>query len=296
MSRREWHTLPAQACTAITERCGSDVVKAEPPTAGRNSEFSATLHLVDETKVFCKGITTDSQDARMHRTEAQVNPWLPAHAPRLLWQVEQAGWLLLGFEHVTGQHANLSPGSPHLPLIADTVSALAVELTPCPPVPVPTLSDKFARMSAWRRLRDDPPRALDPWTRDNLDLFAAQEPHAIELVAGNTLAHTDMHSLNILVGQTASVIDWAWTHTAPPWVDTAYLAIRLIEAGHTPAQAEQWAATTPAWSEASSDDLTTFAIEVYGMWEYLRHTRPLPAREAATKAARIWVQHRLGER
>lgn len=126
----------------------------------------------------------------MHRTEAQVNPWLPAIAPRLLWQVEQAGWLLLGFEHVTGQHANLSPGSPDLPLIADTVSALASELTPCPPVPVPTLGDKFARMAAWPRLRDNPPHTPDDWTRAKLDRFTAQEPHAIELGRGQ---HTRPH-------------------------------------------------------------------------------------------------------
>ncbi|MGH3518537.1 MAG: phosphotransferase family protein [Haloechinothrix sp.] len=243
--------------------------------------------------MFAKGTRADNPQARQHRIEARIAPWLPVLAPRLLWQIEKSGWLLLGFEHVAGRHANLSPGSDHLPLIAHTVSELTRELTPSPVDGLPTLGEKMARMSAWRRLRDDPPAGLDPWARTNLDTFAQVESRAIDQVSGDTLLHTDLHSLNLLIADTARPVDWAWAHIGADWADPAYLVIRMIEAGNTPEHAEQWARSIEAWADASPAALTAFAVEVYGMWEYLRHARPLPARETATQAARQCAQHRL---
>lgn len=76
--------------------------------------------------VFCKGVKVDDRQSFMHRNEAAVNPFLPKDvAPRLLWQIENDGWLLLGFEHVSGQHANYSPGSSDLPLLTKTVQAIS---------------------------------------------------------------------------------------------------------------------------------------------------------------------------
>lgn len=295
MVRHDWDSLPASVRASIEDRCG-EVVKAESPSAGRNSDFAATLYLDADHKVFCKGIMVDRQTARMHRTEARVNPRLPASAPRLLWQFEGEGWLLLGFEYVAGRHANLSPGSRDLPLIADTVSTLARDLTPCGVDGLPTLAGKMERMTAWQRLHDDTPTELDPWARDNLDRFVGQERSAIELIAGDTLLHTDLHSLNILVADTPSVVNWAWAKIGATWVDAAYLVIRMIEAGHSPEEAERWAKSTAAWSERSNREaITAFAVAVFGMWEYLKHAAPLPLREPATRAAREWARHRLGE-
>jgi hypothetical protein len=87
------------------------------PDAGRNSDFSATLRIADGL-VFCKGISeaVEGKRRRMHRHEADINPWLPpAVAPRLRWRTEADGWLLLGLDHAPGHHANLTPGYPNLP-------------------------------------------------------------------------------------------------------------------------------------------------------------------------------------
>jgi hypothetical protein len=276
----------------MRERCGADIVKTETPEAGRNSHFAATLCLADGGRVFCKGVTADSGVARMHRREAEINHWLPALAPRLLWRLEEAGWLVLGFEHVDGRHADLSPGSPDLQPIAEALAIMARELTPSPEPSGPAYGEKMARATSWQKLRDDPPPSLDAWTRRNLDIFAALEPVASELVAGDTLAHTDMHELNLLMDGTAHVVDWAWAHRAAPWVDTAFLVIRLIQAGHNPDQAERWATRIDAWHTAPPTAVTAFATEVYGMWEHLRHVNPLPIREEPTRAARLWARHR----
>lgn len=292
MDRLEWRELPERVRAAVRDQCGADIVGAETPGAGRNSHFAATLCLADGGRVFCKGVAADSGSARMHRREAEINRWLPALAPRVLWQIEEVGWLVLGFEHVAGRHADFAPGSPDLQLVAETLTTTAGKLSPWPGPRVPAYTEKMARTTAWQMLRDDPPTSLDPWTRANLDLFVALEPVAAELVAGDTLVHTDVHELNLLINDSAHLVDWAWAHHAAPWVDTAFVVIRLIQAGHSPEQAEEWAAGIDAWRAAPPTAVTAFAAEIYGMWEYLRHTRPLPIREGPTQAARLWARHR----
>lgn len=262
----------------------------EHATAGINSAFAATLHTTGGP-VFCKA-TTDPTSA-MHRTEVQVAPFLPAVAPRLLWNVEVDGWLLLGFTHAAGQHADLSPHSPDLALVGEGVSTLANELTPCPPVQVPALADKLTRVAPWRRLRHNPPEDMDQWARERFDEFVTREALVTEAVRGDTLAHTDLHPLNILVSNTAHVIDWAWAQRAAVWVDTAYLVPRLIAAGHEPADAEQWASGLPTWSKASPEEITAFATTIYGWWEWLRVQYPAPHRARLAETARTWAEHRL---
>jgi hypothetical protein len=54
MLRTTWEDLPAPARAAIERECGQ-VLCSETPSAGRNSDFTATLHTADGL-VFCKGI------------------------------------------------------------------------------------------------------------------------------------------------------------------------------------------------------------------------------------------------
>lgn len=289
--RHEWETLPASIRRSVEARCG-EVVKAEPPAAGRNSDFAATLHLADGTTVFCKGVGATSPAAWGHAREVRVNQFLPALSPRLLWQVETEGWRLLGFERVDGQHADLSPGSPHLPLITDAVSTMARELRQTT-VDVPAMATKIDRMAAWNRLASQPREGLDPWAAGRLAEFAEIERITPELITGEALLHTDLHGLNILVGERAWIIDWAWAQRGAAWIDAAILLIRLIEAGHSPADAERWASTTRAWDDAADDAVTAFAVSIYGLWEFLRLDRPLPSRPASAAAARDWARYRL---
>lgn len=155
MTRYAWSELPSGARAAIERETGA-VLGVVQPSAGRNSDFSAALHLADRV-VFCKGIAdSDGTRARMHQHEADVAPHLPASvAPALLWRVEQDGWLLLGFEHVTGQHADLSPGSADLPRVAATATTLACELAHSP-IRAPRIVDQWARLAAWRHLAKAP--------------------------------------------------------------------------------------------------------------------------------------------
>ncbi|GAA0606540.1 hypothetical protein GCM10010174_24410 [Kutzneria viridogrisea] len=293
MPRREWEDLPAPVRLAVEDHCGT-VTKAEYPTAGTNSDFSATLRAADGP-VFVKGVQTENSKARMHRHEALVNPFLPPLAPRLLWRVERDGWLLLGFERATGQHANLSPGSPDLPSVAGAAATLAQALTPCPLTEVPELATQWQRLSAWRRIAQAP-GDLDPWAREHLRDLIEWESRAIELVVGDSLIHTDLHPLNILVdhqAQDVSVIDWAWSRRGPAWVDAAFLVVRLINEGHTITEAERWASDLPVWEGVPDYALTAFAAAVTGIWEHRTRLDPKPFRSSLTESVRMWAQHRM---
>ncbi|MBB5160055.1 hypothetical protein [Saccharopolyspora phatthalungensis] len=295
MTRRDWDELPAAVRAAIENKCGT-VTRAVFPDAGRNSDVSATLHAGGGHVLFCKGVRLDTSRARMYRHEARVNPYLPSEvAPRLLWQTEVDGWLLLGFDHVPGRHADLAPDSPDLPLIADALRTIGASLTPSP-VDAPQLAEQWARLAAWRRLAHDQDAEPDQWLRDRLGDFIDRERRAFEAIEGDALAHTDLHPLNVLVCDRARVVDWAWSRRAAPWVDAALLVLRLIDAGHTAAAAECWAADAlPAWSAASDETRTDFAVAVLGVWHHMARANPGPQRAPLVDTARRWVAHRLGD-
>ncbi|HKS47549.1 MAG TPA: hypothetical protein VJT49_21045 [Amycolatopsis sp.] len=99
---------------------------------------------------------------------------------------------------MAGRYADLVPGSPDLPLVADMVTVLACELAHCP-ASAQGLAEQWARLAAWRRLAKDTPDDLDGWARDHLDALVEWESRAIELADGKSLGHTDLHPLNILV-------------------------------------------------------------------------------------------------
>jgi hypothetical protein len=292
MTRPGWDDLPAPARAAIEYRCGK-VIHAQVASGGRNADFSATLHLADG-RVFCKG-TADANGprGRAQRHEAYLNSWLPSVAPRLLWVSEVNEWSLLGFEHVDGRHADLSPGSPDLAPVAEAVAAIGDELAHCA-ARAPRLADKWMWLSGWKRLASAPDD-LDVWARDRLDQLLEWEARGIEWAAGDSLVHADLHPLNILVGDgRARIVDWAWSRKGDAATDAALLVIRLIHAGHTPESAEAWAGLLPAWRAAPETKITAFAVSIWGAWEYLQRDDPLPHRAALTSAARRWAAHRLG--
>lgn len=293
MARTTWHDLPAALRTAIEDETGP-VTSAESPDAGRNSDFSATLHTTTGT-VFCKAVT-DGPRSHMHRREVAVNPWLPSHlAPRLRWTTEADGWLALGFDHAPGRHADLAPGSGDLPAVAITVNGLADALAHCP-AEAPRLADQWSRLSAWRRLAKTPDAHLDVWTTDHLDELCAWEARGIELADGDSLLHTDLHPYNILVSTNGvRVVDWAWARTGAAAVDVAFLVARLVAAGHTPAAAERWADNLDAWRATTPATRTALAVAIWGIWTYKNLEQPRPLWQRLLPAASTWAQHHLVE-
>lgn len=293
MPRHTWEQLPADVRGAIEQHCGT-VTRVDTPTAGRSSDFSATLH-TPTGPVFCKGITEPEHPrAAMHHHEAAINPWLPPTiAPRLRWRVQTDRWLLLGFDHTPGHHADLSPGSSDLSAVATAVTTLHHELADSP-APAPDLAAQWARLSAWRRLADRHTTALDPDTTHRLDELIGWESHGIDAAHGDDLVHTDLHPFNILTSHHhAHVVDWAWSRKGTAHIDVAFLIARLIAAGHPPAHAEHWADTLPAWKALPPPARTAVAVTIWGIWTHVTLNQPRPVADHLAPAAAAWARHRL---
>lgn len=257
MTRRHWHDLPATVRNAVQERTGH-IEKVEPVAAGSIANVAVIIHASDVAQ-FCKGIEVASPDAWMFRNEARVNGSLPQSiVPRLRWTVEKDGWLLLGFDHADGRHADLTVGSPDLPRIAATLGCLSTALTPCPVDPVQPAVARWAGRVA------------------------------PELVDGTVLLHTDVTPRNFLMGECVAVVDWSTPCRGAAWIDTALMVVRLIRAGHTPQQAEQWAATVSTWATACPAALDAFVPAVAALYSQRQQKAPTAHRGELAAAASLW--------
>ncbi len=261
--RHRWADLPSGVRHLIAAKSGV-VTEVTTPDAGRTAEFAA---VVDTTvrRVFVKASRLDSPNLWMARKEAQAAAAVRGIGANLLWQQEADGWLVTAFEYLPGRHADLSPGSTDLPLIAGTLAGLADRLTPAPAVRTLGLAQRWRGSALWSEIADAD--CLTPWQAEHLDVLVALEGRAAEAVAGDTLAHTDMTGPNILVsGARVRIVDWSWPAPAGAWVDTASLIPRLIAAGHTVERARRWAMTVPHYAVAEPSKVAAMAAVIAARW------------------------------
>ncbi|MEX2984630.1 phosphotransferase [Streptomyces sp. C36] len=222
----EEHTGPVLAVRAIPD--------------GLNCAIAACLTSA-EGRTFVKGVRTQCTKAHAaQRWEVAVNPHVRTVGPRLLWQVTAEGWDLLGFEYIDGRHADLSRGSPDLPLVAEALHA-AQDLGVPYVLGVPWFADRWA-----------------PY------LDATE----LALLGGETLLHTDTNPHNLLVAHDrAHLVDWAMPALGPAWVDVACTAVRLMEADCAADEALSWAARFPSWRAADPTALRAFVTANRRQWE-----------------------------
>ena len=237
MERTEWADLPRGVRRAVEAPTGP-VLGAVPVADGITCRTAAVLD-TDAGRVFVKGVPDhDERGVAAQAVEVAVNRSVLAVGPRLIAQVRAGGWDLLLFEHVPGRHVDLSPGSRDLPGIADTLH-LASELTASPWLP--PLADRYA---------------------PHLDA------DQIALLDGRTLLHTDTNPHNLIADSgRVAVVDWAMAARGPAWVDVAFTAVRLMEDGHTAADALRWASRCPAWRAADPAAVGALVTGVCREWE-----------------------------
>ncbi|MET8761289.1 hypothetical protein [Lentzea sp. NPDC004782] len=263
--RIEWSSLPAGLRNAIGAQVGQ-ITAARTLSQGMNSALAAVLD-TPGGQVFVKGIRTDHAGVVAQQREATINPHVQPLAPALLWRLDDAdGWDVLAFEYIAGRHPDYAPGSPDLPAVLAAVDTLTS-------LPVPDLPLKDAR-KRWRGYLDD---------------------SEAELLGGETLLHTDYNPDNILITQdgTPRMIDWAWPTRGGAWIDPCCLALRLIAAGHTAAQAEQLVSRTRAWASAPRTALGVFARANVDMWTDIATSDPQPWKQRMADAARQWADGQL---
>ena len=268
MPRCSWHDLPPGLHRAVETQTG-------PVTGVQDLAAGSTAHLVtalttDGGRVFVKGVRTGTRAAVIQGREAAINPRLPRECvPLLHWTVEREGWLLHGYQYIPGLHADLSPDSADLPLVIATLNTVCTALSPGPDLDVPV--QRFA------------------------ERWAGRIP--AEHVDGDTLVHTDLTPRNVLVdGTRAWLVDWAGPCVGAPWISAAFLAVRLVRAGHHPRDAESLLRDVNAWSTATPEALDMFAQASAVLWQQRAADIGAPHHAPLATAARRWSEYRAAAR
>lgn len=297
MPRMRWEDLPVAARDLLQQECGP-VLKAEPITEGVTPGIAARLHIEDGGRIFLKAIPADGTAAHLYRRERWAASVLPsaAPAPRMLWSSVAEGWITLVFEHLDGRGADLSPASPDVPAVLDTVTRLGALLTPCPAADAPPVAGNVDFLVARSRHLLGRPEGTLPYR----DLYAAAlDRFDAEDLAGATLLHYDPHPGNLwITDDGVRVIDWGFAAAGAAWIDAFMLGPRLIEAGHTPEQAETLLVRVPAWRDAPP-------LAVNGLlaaWTLFRVSKAMHGpeedrefRSRAAGAGRTWLAYRIGD-
>jgi hypothetical protein len=255
---------------------------------GQNCDVAIRLDGGSDRPVFLKGVHGVSPRMRWLRNEITAGQLAAGVAPAVLWHEDVDDWLVVAFEFLTGREADLAPDSPDLSLVASLVDKISA-------LPAPglvSLRERWAVTNWWYRLADADPTIVDGWDVDEATRWATLVP---ELVDGDRLVHTDLHGAQFLIGtdNAVHVIDWGWPAAGAPWVDTAFLVLRLIEAGHPPADAEAWAQSLVCWSGVDATTLTAFTVYVAGLWSYRAVTHALPGAANRARLVRDYAARRI---
>ena len=283
MKKYGWGELPESVHAEVRANIGT-ISGCTEIKAGQSSNFAAVIHRDGAEPVFVKGVEGISPPMRWLRNETELGLLASGIAPAVRFSADIDDWLVAGFEYLSGRRAQLEPGSDDLALVADTLDRIGQ-------IEVPNLRPLEQRWAStwWDRLADERPEILGRWDVDEL---TAWEQKAPAHVAGNQLLHTDLHADQFIISEEGDVhvIDWGWPARGAAWVDPAFMVIRLIGAGHSPADAETWARQNTRWDEASEEAVTAFAVYVAGLWNYKAASSSGLARLARHRSCHL---HRL---
>ncbi|SEG31263.1 Phosphotransferase enzyme family protein [Thermomonospora echinospora] len=265
--RSDWSDLPREIRGGIAAHTGR-IDRIEPAPTGNHADLASTLYTADGP-VFVKAARKqgdqDGPEVRSLRWEAAINPHVNEFAPRLLWQAEAGGWLALGFEHVRGRHADFTPGSADLELLAKVIQTFQGMQAP------EVLAGKRVERR-WESVADD-----------------------VSPLAGHTLLHSDLNPANLLIADDGRVrvVDWAFAARGAAFVELALVVPWLLKAGHSPAQAEAWVSRFSSWADADSAHIDLFARVFADKWRInlAFHGNAAWAVEHAA-AARRWADYR----
>ncbi|MGH3614146.1 MAG: aminoglycoside phosphotransferase [Pseudonocardia sp.] len=264
--RIQWEDLDPALTDAISARTGP-ILAGRAVTDGKNSPLAAVVLTRDGGKVFVKGLPSDHRMVITQAREAAASPLVTGMSPQLLWQFDDAGWNVLGYEYVDGRSADYRPGSPDIDLIVDLMQTLSTIQVPAGRGPWKPIQTRL------RTYVDDPADAA--------------------VFAGHALTHTDWMPDNIIISRgRAWLIDWAWATPAQSWIDPASWLIKLIAHGHTISAAEAIATRLPAYAAADPAHIGAFARANANMWNEIERNHPIPWATTMASAARTWAQLR----
>lgn len=266
LSRYRWDDLPDDIRAAVQDDIGPVSASVEVDR-GQNNDLAVRLDRVGAGPVFLKGVRGGGRRDMFLTNEVTAGRLAGGIAPGVLCDVERADWHVVGFEYIEGRPADLSPGSGDVDKIGATLDALSEH----PAGDTRPLRLRWRDSNIWREVAEQAPDSVSGWDIDRMCEWSARTP---ELVDGDRLLHTDLHRDQFLITDDGRVyvIDWAFPGAGAPWVDTAFLSLRLTASGHTHAQAQQWARTRASWAALDADTLaesvTAWSVYVAGLWSW----------------------------
>jgi hypothetical protein len=171
---------------------------------------------------------------------------------------------ILAFEYLDGRHANLAPGSPDLPKIADTLTRLGQ--IPAPELPLRRLQDRWAGLG---------------------------EDSALTLLAGDQLLHTDLNPLQHPHRRARAHRRLGLAHPRSCLDRCGLRRPVVIADGDSPAAAEIWAAGIRAWATASRPGIDVFTTISCRLWGQIAHDDPQPWKLRLHAATQAGAAHRM---
>lgn len=301
-----WEDLPTAARAAVQAQI-AQAIKAETMSHSPDGVVVALLHggqgLDVEDRVVLKAVPTSHPDFARYETERVVGLSLTdaayggkVPAPAMWWADVVDGWLLMLSEiEDDSRELDLSPSSPDLPALVRLLANLAQQLTPCPiPHPLP-IRDNLARLQETARIvLGQDPAVL---RLDDVGLYrGVLEEFDPDELDGDTLIHFGLSSAAPRVSGNgkAVAVDWGRACKGAAWVDAAMLLPRLIQAGHSPADAETLVAAA-GLALGDIPAVTPLAVLYTLDREHAALHGPDPQHAANEAAAgRAWALHRLG--
>lgn len=233
---RQFNDLPDAARRAVEQEIGP--VMASRPAGGATESGVAALLVTGDGTVYVKAVPADDEQALFSQgREAIARPYLPECAPQMLSYIKAGGWSLVIYEAVDGEHLDYGE-SRDLRLLLDALTEL----------------ERIA-LPAGIEL----PRAAVRWA-------GYADDGCWELFGGSTLLHTDLSPDNVLVGDRAYLVNWAYPTVGAAFIDPYMFVLEMVHAGHQPEAAITWARRMRSWREASPHALEAFAVAVMRMW------------------------------
>jgi aminoglycoside phosphotransferase (APT) family kinase protein len=264
--------------------CGSPVTQARTQPGGFSPGVAARLECADGTRRFVKAVSAEANphSPSMHRREAEVlrglDPQIAAGdlpVPRLHGVFESGPWIALVLDDVDGRQPAVPWDRAELARVLAAIDKLAEVLTPAP-MSAGNLAEQLRDdLTGWRTLAAEPDSGrLDSWSAEHLYQLAELEESWPELLAGDTLLHTDLRADNVLLtGDQVIFVDWPGACTGAAFVDVAFMAPSVtMQGGPTP---DEVVAMTNTGRAASRDAVRAAACAMAGYFTE-RSLRPPP--------------------
>ncbi|MFG1681817.1 phosphotransferase family protein [Nonomuraea sp. NPDC049269] len=240
-ARVPWPEVHPAARAAVEEFLGAPVTEAVTQQGGFSPAAAARLRAANGRRAFVKAVGPEPNpdSVRLYQAEARIAAALPESvpAPRLQYDVEIEGWVVLVFEDIEGRHPELPWRRDELDRVMEAVRRMSAALTPSP-IEAPPVAEAFGEaFRGWRSLLDEDTTGLDLWALRHLGALAELESGWADAAAGDTLLHADLRADNLLLTEDrVYVVDWPWACVGASWFDFLGMLPSVAMQGGPPPQ------------------------------------------------------------